>query len=159
MVLEWQSVTAATEPDFFPDASDNFEVQPEVQVVSAGPGKVIVRKTVKKLSGDWPKQIQGILVAKADGQLRAWEVKLPIEGSAGGKAASGPISWGALLSALGFAFLGGLILNIMPCVLPVIALKVFSFVKQSGEASGRARRLSLVYALEFSFRFSCWRAS
>jgi thiol:disulfide interchange protein DsbD len=48
---------------------------------------------------------------------------------------------------LGSAFLGGLILNVMPCVLPVIALKVFSFVKQSGEEPGRARRLSLIYAL------------
>jgi thiol:disulfide interchange protein DsbD len=54
---------------------------------------------------------------------------------------------GALLLGLGSAFLGGLILNVMPCVLPVIALKVFSFVKQSGEQPGRARRLSLVYAL------------
>jgi thiol:disulfide interchange protein DsbD len=42
--------------------------------------------------------------------------------------------------------LGGLVLNIMPCVLPVIALKVFSFVKQSGEEPARARRLGLVYA-------------
>src|SRR6266545_1334772 len=52
MILEWQSATAAIEPDFFPDASDDFEVQAEVTIVSAGPGKVAVRKTVKKLSGD-----------------------------------------------------------------------------------------------------------
>lgn len=148
LILEWQTTATVSEPDFFPEASDEFEVQAEVEVISAGPGKVGVRKTVKKLSGDWPKQIRGILVAKEGaGQLRSWEVKLPIEGSAGGKAASLPFSWTALLSGLGFAFLGGLILNIMPCVLPVIALKVFSFVKQSGEAPGRARRLSLVYAL------------
>jgi len=148
LILEWQSAATANEPDFFPDASDSFEVQPEVQVVSGGPGKVSVRKTVKKLSGDWPRQIQGILVAKeGGGQLRSWEVKLPIVASAGGRAASAPFSWAALLSGLGLAFLGGLILNVMPCVLPVIALKVFSFVKQSGEAPGRARRLSLLYAL------------
>ena len=36
--------------------------------------------------------------------------------------------------ALGLAFLGGLILNVMPCVLPVIALKIFSFVKMAGES-------------------------
>ncbi len=35
--------------------------------------------------------------------------------------------------ALGLAFLGGLILNVMPCVLPVIALKIFSFVKLAHE--------------------------
>jgi len=33
--------------------------------------------------------------------------------------------------ALVFAFLGGLILNVMPCVLPVIALKIFGFVKMA----------------------------
>ncbi len=33
--------------------------------------------------------------------------------------------------ALLFAFLGGLILNVMPCVLPVIALKIFGFVKMA----------------------------
>lgn len=36
--------------------------------------------------------------------------------------------WLALLSGL----LGGLILNIMPCVLPVISLKIFGFVRQAG---------------------------
>ena len=42
----------------------------------------------------------------------------------------------SLITILFFAFLGGLILNIMPCVLPVIALKVLGFVKQSAEAPG-----------------------
>src|SRR5439155_17981237 len=79
LIVEWQRATTATEPDFFPDASDEFEVQAEVEVISGGPGKVSVRKTVKKLAGNWPKQIQGILVAKERaGQVRAWQVKLPI---------------------------------------------------------------------------------
>lgn len=37
------------------------------------------------------------------------------------------------LAVLGFAVLGGLILNLMPCVFPVIGLKVMSFVKQAGQ--------------------------
>lgn len=32
-----------------------------------------------------------------------------------------------------FAFLGGLILNIMPCVFPVLGIKIMSVVKQAGE--------------------------
>ncbi len=36
-----------------------------------------------------------------------------------------------------FAFLGGLILNLMPCVLPVLSLKLFSLIKQAGESRGR----------------------
>src|SRR3990167_2939123 len=40
-------------------------------------------------------------------------------------------SW-ALLLALGSGLLGGFILNLMPCVLPVISLKIFGFIKQAG---------------------------
>ncbi len=45
-----------------------------------------------------------------------------------------------------FAFLGGVILNIMPCVLPVISLKIFGFVQQAGDDPGRVFRMGLVYA-------------
>ena len=44
------------------------------------------------------------------------------------------------------AFVGGLILNLMPCVLPVIGLKVLSFVTQAGESRGRAFTLNVVYS-------------
>jgi thiol:disulfide interchange protein/DsbC/DsbD-like thiol-disulfide interchange protein len=44
-----------------------------------------------------------------------------------------------------FAFLGGLILNVMPCVLPVIALKIFGFVQQAGEDPKRVFRLGLAF--------------
>lgn len=43
------------------------------------------------------------------------------------------------------AFVGGLILNIMPCVLPVISIKVLSFVQQAGEEPGRIFRLGLTF--------------
>ncbi len=45
------------------------------------------------------------------------------------------------------AFLGGLILNFMPCVLPVIALKILGFVRQSAEQPRRVRNLGLVYGV------------
>ncbi len=38
-----------------------------------------------------------------------------------------------LLTVLGAAFIGGLILNLMPCVLPVLSLKVFSLMKHAGD--------------------------
>ncbi len=38
-----------------------------------------------------------------------------------------------LLKILGGMFLGGLILNLMPCVFPVIGLKIMGFVQQAGE--------------------------
>jgi len=50
-------------------------------------------------------------------------------------------------SAIGFGFLGGLILNLMPCVLPVIGLKVLSFVDQAGKDRGHVFLLNVVYSL------------
>jgi len=44
------------------------------------------------------------------------------------------------------AFLGGIILNIMPCVLPVIGLKVMSFVQQAGQSRAHALALNCWYA-------------
>lgn len=38
--------------------------------------------------------------------------------------------------ALVLAFMGGMILNLMPCVLPVISLKIMSFVKMAGQSRG-----------------------
>ena len=49
--------------------------------------------------------------------------------------------------ALLWAFLGGLILNIMPCVLPVIGLKILSFFEQAGKNRTRAFMLNLWYSL------------
>ncbi len=53
----------------------------------------------------------------------------------------------SLLSVIGFSLLGGLILNLMPCVLPVIGLKLMSFAEQGGESRGRIFALNLWYAI------------
>jgi len=47
---------------------------------------------------------------------------------------------------IAFAFLGGMILNLMPCVFPVLALKALGLVGLGGEARRRVRRHGLVYA-------------
>ncbi len=47
--------------------------------------------------------------------------------------------------ALLFAFIGGVILNVMPCVLPVVGLKIMSFVQQAGEDRRRIFMLNIVY--------------
>lgn len=52
---------------------------------------------------------------------------------------------GSLWFNLGGAFLGGLILNLMPCVLPVIGLKVLSFAEQAGHDRGRVLAMNLAY--------------
>lgn len=68
------------------------------------------------------------------------------EGGGSQGAESQPINAQALLLNLGFAFLGGFILNFMPCVLPVIGLKVLSFAEQGGESRFRVLGLNLAYS-------------
>ncbi|MFN5321548.1 MAG: protein-disulfide reductase DsbD family protein [Planctomycetota bacterium] len=51
-----------------------------------------------------------------------------------------------LALVLSLAFLAGLILNVMPCVLPVIGLKIMSFVNQAGANYGRIVLLNLVFS-------------
>jgi thiol:disulfide interchange protein DsbD len=50
-----------------------------------------------------------------------------------------------LMAALGAALLGGLILNLMPCVLPVLSIKALSLVKTAHGAPGAARAEGLAY--------------
>ena len=45
------------------------------------------------------------------------------------------------------SFAGGFILNLMPCVLPVVGLKLLSFVEQSGHSRARAFMLNVWYSL------------
>ena len=48
---------------------------------------------------------------------------------------------------MGFAFLGGMILNLMPCVFPVLSIKAMSFAKNVGESSQKQRMDGVFYTL------------
>ncbi len=79
-----------------------------------------------------------------------------IAGTAGGDDGEGAASNGgsggamAVLLALGGAILGGLLLNIMPCVFPILSLKALSLAKAGGDERA-ARREALAYTLGLVF--------
>jgi len=94
-----------------------------------------------------PASVQGTLVASRgwdqEGAHRALDISVPLQAAAvatGEASRSRPWHW--LI-----AFLGGLILNLMPCVFPVLGLKVMSFVKQAGEDPARVKLHGLVFSL------------
>jgi thiol:disulfide interchange protein DsbD len=60
---------------------------------------------------------------------------------------AGVVDQTSLLPMILLAFLSGLILNVMPCVLPVIGLKILSFVEQAGHDRRRILVLNLWYSL------------
>ncbi len=57
--------------------------------------------------------------------------------------------------ALGLAFLAGLILNIMPCVWPVLPLIVMRIVKQAEQSKGKAMAMGLAFCLGILLFFAC----
>lgn len=78
---------------------------------------------------------RGVLVVGEGASRKAWLVESP---------AAAPKT--GLWLALFYGFLGGLILNLMPCVLPVISLKVFGFIRQAGDAPGKIFEHGLAFA-------------
>ena len=52
----------------------------------------------------------------------------------------------SILTAMVFAFLGGLILNIMPCVFPILSIKILSFVEQSDGSKKKMAQHGLAFS-------------
>jgi thiol:disulfide interchange protein len=54
-------------------------------------------------------------------------------------------SFATVLQAAALALLGGLILNLMPCVFPVLSIKVLGLIDQAGQSRARVREHGLTY--------------
>ena len=63
------------------------------------------------------------------------------------------------LISLIFAFIGGLILNLMPCVFPVISLKVLSFVSMGGDSHDKIRKHAYAFSAGVLFTFLTFAVS
>jgi thiol:disulfide interchange protein DsbD len=103
-----------------------------------------------------PAELHGVI--KLD-EEHAFEIKAPVvpgevarpEGSKASRGTSGELT---TIAAIGLAFVGGLILNLMPCVFPVLFLKGLSLVQSSSEERSRIRKHGLVYT--FGILASFW---
>jgi thiol:disulfide interchange protein/DsbC/DsbD-like thiol-disulfide interchange protein len=77
---------------------------------------------------------------------RAKPPDAPLDASAIAAAANGPANDLGLAMALAFAFLGGLVLNLMPCVFPVVSIKVLNFARDAHGSAARLRTQGLAFA-------------
>jgi len=102
-------------------------------------GDTLVAELERK--GAAPKDFAGVL-ALADGrglEFRAVAGAVPSGGSELGALGADAILW-AVLGAI----LGGMLLNLMPCVLPILGLKTLH-ISKAGESASEARRDALAY--------------
>lgn len=101
---------------------------------------------------DWekgePKTAAGVLRYYVNGEPAGQEVSVAVGESVSiGSVKSANVSaaglglWGAILGA----FIGGLILNLMPCVFPVISIKALSVAKQAHAGKSTIRREGWIY--------------
>ncbi|PYJ14030.1 MAG: thiol:disulfide interchange protein [Verrucomicrobia bacterium] len=58
-----------------------------------------------------------------------------------------PVPVRGVFTFLLFGFIGGIILNLMPCVLPVISLKIFGFIQQAGQSRQKILRSGIAFTL------------
>jgi len=150
-------LATADAPDFYPLGGESFSFAPPQRSQTPGTSapRLDLRLSLKPYDNTPLTRLQGLLVYRLAGEdpLRFASVDLPLD-LQGGVAPGGllamdfkapeagaSLGWFLLLAAL-----GGLLLNLMPCVLPVISLKILGLVSQSGAEAGRVRRLGLAFA-------------
>ncbi len=145
--------------NFFPDKELTIEDgEPQkLQRVKAG---FLLEVVPSKVAPTAPTALTGVLVTndgwRGAGSEKALAVNVQLEPAtafgdgltvvAGAtKAPAKPLGFQLLLVALGSAFLGGLILNLMPCVLPVLSIKVLGFVEQAKDGHSKPWQHGLVF--------------
>ncbi|MGH8445508.1 MAG: protein-disulfide reductase DsbD family protein, partial [Solimonas sp.] len=146
---------------FFPYASDLVNHAATQRIATEGDA-LRLSQAVSPYLVEAPKTVDGIVVIERDGKAAAYEISAQpgavaavadtgppaTAGAQGASIGETPLPAGdaggaplSLLTALGFALLGGLILNLMPCVFPVLSLKALSLAR-AGHAGQRTQTLA-----------------
>jgi suppressor for copper-sensitivity B len=148
-------------PDVFVEGPPGFSfAKPEIRLSDDGRRAILSIATANHMPDDGVLEGKRLTLTVTDGD-RGMEQPViarfgtPLEGA--GNPASPPIGAGGtaptLLGILGLALLGGLILNLMPCVLPVLSMKLLSVVSQGGRARRDVRMSFVASAAGILFSF------
>ena len=141
--LNVKSATLANYPavDFYPlPQGDTVVGHPQVE--SRNENGIVFRLPIESASKNLS-SIDGliILAQHPNGDDRmAWRTEAPMIASARSVPTRG------IFTFLFFGFLGGIILNLMPCVLPVISLKIFGFIQHAGQSRQKILRSGIAFA-------------
>ncbi len=153
---------AASPGEFAVDVSDALTLD-RIGILDppdGGEGALLVMRGRVLKGQSVPDVIEGVLALSVDGRPRAVAISLalpregdgsvvrsiPGVGTATGNRSSG-LEGPSLWVALSFGLLGGLILNLMPCVLPVLAIKAFRIVEAGASGQRELRRQGSAFTL------------
>jgi thiol:disulfide interchange protein len=125
---------AGQEPYFYPLTDGAVAYAADQKVTRNGDSLIIETEA----GGQPPSSVEGVLRLR-DGQGLSLTARPGVVPASG--AASSAL---AIVAALAGAVLGGLLLNVMPCVFPILSLKALSLARASGDEAG-ARREALAY--------------
>ncbi len=118
---------------FASDAFIQYELPQPVRKGTAG--EIMIDLAVSESADQAIARLTGVLTTSgswlADAALPGLRIDVPII-AASAPAPTTAATGGSLIGTLALAFVGGLILNLMPCVFPVLGIKILGFVNQSG---------------------------
>jgi len=142
-----------TDAEFYPFDQDQIANAADQDVESL-PNGLRIRVPRSEDLKTLPAQLHGLLKLS---DTVAYDITAPVipgeiaprsgSNSPGEPGSHAPSGSAPVLTAIGLAFLGGIILNLMPCVFPVLFLKGLALVQSSGEERSRLRSHGLVYTL------------
>jgi len=158
LIVDWPGFegVALEEPYFYLDQEGVSDSAGEQRIALNGNRLRAVLPISSYFSGELPDRISGLLESAApiaegkrfvafDSEKAASDVDVAAVPE-GGEAGLSPEGGGlGLAKALAFAFVGGAILNLMPCVFPIIGIKILGFARKGGQD----RRKILVHGLAF----------
>ena len=131
---------------FFPDQGMQIEAAAPQQLLRQPAGDVLKLKpdpTAEKPA----EELSGLLVVGKGENRKAHEFKAKIGAGRPAQAVAAPVDAGKVVFTLLLAFLGGMVLNLMPCVFPVLSLKVLGIVEQSRQEGSKAWHHGVVFTL------------
>ena len=147
LALFVHSGTRETDAEFYPWESETI-VDGAQPVDSTDDGAIIHMQRATSLKTA-PKSLHGLLKLNPE---ETYEVDVPVVAGVIPAAQNAPVSPNTTesittLSAVALAFVGGMLLNLMPCVFPVLFLKALSLLQSSSEEKQRLRSHGVAYTL------------
>lgn len=149
---------AGADADFDPQSIELFPVQAQVLANARGAavrqsdGRIKIDTPISDAFNGLPERLEFLLVAGEGNTRRAFTLIAEPAAATGaaGRAGDGTVAGGTdpaplgMLLALTFALLGGIALNLMPCVFPVLSLKAMGLAESAGDPA-HSRRHGLLY--------------